>query len=46
MKTGLNPESIPPGSGPAGYYGIYQPSKKVIMALKEDSIYNFNLNII
>ena len=46
MKTGLNQVLIPPASGVAGYYGIYQPSKKVIMTLKEDSIYNFDLNII
>jgi hypothetical protein len=24
MKTGLNPELIAQGSGPAGCYGIYQ----------------------
>ena len=47
MKYGLNPVLIQPGSGVDGYYGIYQPSKIVIMTLKEDSIYNiFNLNIL
>ncbi len=46
MKIGLNPELIPPEFGVDGYCGIYQQSKKVIMTLKEDSIYNFNLNII
>ncbi len=46
MKTGLNQVLIPPDFGVDGYYGIYQLSKKVIMTLKEDSIYNLNLNII
>jgi hypothetical protein len=41
MKIGLNQVLILQGSGVDGYYGIYQPLKKVIMTLKEDSIYNF-----
>jgi hypothetical protein len=41
MKTGLNQVLIPPDGGVDGYYGIYQPLKKVIMTSKEDSIYNF-----
>ena len=41
MKYGLNLVLTPQGSGVAGYNGIYQPLKKVLMTLKEDSIYNF-----
>jgi hypothetical protein len=41
MKYGLNLVLILPDFEVDGYYGIYQPLKKVIMTLKEDSIYNF-----
>ena len=40
MKIGLNQVLIPPDFGVDGYYGIYQPLKKVIMTLKEDLIYD------
>ena len=46
MKIGLNQVLIPLDFGRAGCCGIYKLLKIVIMTLKEDSIYNFNLNII
>ena len=40
MKYGLNLVLIPPDFGVDGYYGIYQPLKKVIKILKKDLIFN------
>jgi hypothetical protein len=45
MKIGLNQVLIPPDFGVDGYCGIYQPLKKVIMTLKEDSIFKFKFNL-
>ena len=42
MKTGLNQVLIPPDFGVDGYYGIYQPLKKVIKILKKDLIFNLS----